>query len=57
MKNLDNLRKQWKAQKVEIHWPTFVQKYIPSAKTYTEDLSNVIFSYLCENSPNSVRHC
>ena len=23
---------------------------------HTEDLSNVIFSYLCENSPNSVRH-
>ena len=39
--------KQWRAQKVEIRWDTFVQKihlskkYIPSAKTCTEDLSNI----------------
>ena len=51
--------KQWEVQKVEIWWATFVQKihlskkHIPSAKTlYTEDLSNTIFNYLCENSPN-----
>ena len=29
------------------------KKYIPSAKTYTKDLSNN-FNYLCENSPNSL---
>ena len=28
------------------------KKYIPSAKTYTEDLSNITFNYLCENSSN-----
>ena len=33
------------------------KKYIPSAKTlYTEDLSNITFNYLCENSPNSLCH-
>ena len=45
--------KQWKVQKAEIQWATFVQKYIPSAKIlYGEDLSNITFNYLCENSPN-----
>ena len=55
--------KQWKVQNVEIWWVTFVQKihlskkYIPSAKRlYTEDLSNITFNYLCENSPNSLCH-
>ena len=54
--------KQWKVQKVEIWWTTFFQKiylfkkYIPSAKTYTEDLSNITFNYLCENSPNFLCH-
>ena len=54
--------KQWRAQKVEIRWDTFVQKihsskkYIPSAKTCTEDLSNITFNYLSENSPNYLRH-
>ena len=28
------------------------KKYIPSPKTYTKDLSNITFNYLCENSPN-----
>ena len=52
--------KQWKVQKVEIWWATtFAQKiqlskrYIPSVKIlYTEDLSNITFNYLCQNSPN-----
>ena len=54
--------KQWKVQKVEIWWATFIQKihlskkYIPSAKTYTEHLSNITFNYLCENSPNYLCH-
>ena len=47
---------QWKVQKVEIQWATFVQKYIPSAKANTEDLSNITFNDLCENSPNSLFH-
>ena len=33
------------------------KKLIPSAKTlYTEDLSNIFFNYLCENSPNYLCH-
>ena len=55
--------KQWKVQKVEIWWTTFVQKihlsnkYIPSAKTlYTEHLSNITFNYLCQNSWNYLCH-
>ena len=52
------LDKQWKAQKVEIIWAILLfKKYIPSAKTlYTENLSNITFNYLCENSPNSWCH-
>ena len=48
------LDKQWKVQKGEIQWAIFVKKYILSAKTYTEDVSNITFNYLCENSPNSL---
>ena len=48
--------KQWKVQKVEIWW-YFSKKYILSAKIlYTEDLSNITFKYLCENSPNYLCH-
>ena len=48
--------KQWKIQKVEIWW-YFSKKYILSAKIlYTEDLSNITFNYLCENSPNYLCH-
>ena len=48
--------KQWKVQKVEISW-SFSKKYIPSAKIlYTEDLSNISFNHLCENSPNYLCH-
>ena len=57
------LDKQWKVQNVEIWWVTFVQKIylskkcIPSAKRlHTEDLSNITFNYLCENSPNYLCH-
>ena len=33
------------------------KKYIPSAKIlYTEDVSNITFNYLCENSSNSLCH-
>ena len=30
------------------------KKYIPSAKTYTKDLSNITFNFLPENSPNEL---
>ena len=51
------LEKEWKVQKVEIRWATFVQKYISSVKTlYTEDLSNNTFNHVCENLPNSLYH-
>ena len=45
-----------KPKKLKFNGLHLSKKYIPSAKTYTEDLSNIIFSYLCENSPNSLRH-
>ena len=32
------------------------KKYILSVKTYTEDFSNITFSYLSENSPNDLCH-
>ena len=32
------------------------KKYIPSAKTYTVDLSNITFNYLCIDSPNYLSH-
>ena len=32
--------KQWKVQKVEIWWAFVQKKYIPSAQTYTVDLSD-----------------
>ena len=46
--------KQWKVQNVELH---LSKSYIPSSKTlYREDLSNITFNYLCENSLNSLCH-
>ena len=52
-----NLDKQKKVQSVEIWWATFVQKYIPIAKTVDEnDLSKISFNYLCKNSPTFLCH-
>ena len=53
-KNLDNFKKPGESPK---NWNSmdciFLKKYIASTKTlYTEDLSNITFNYLCENSPN-----
>ena len=55
--------KEGKVQTIKIWRATFVQKihltkkYIPSAKSlYTEDLSNITFNYLYENSPNLLCH-
>ena len=51
------LDKQWKIQKVGIWWATLAKKFIPTAEAlYTEDLSNITFNYLCENSPNFLYH-
>ena len=49
--------KQWKVQKVEVWWAFVSKKNIPPTKTlYTEDLFNITFNYLCENSPNYLCH-
>ena len=40
-----------KSKKLKFGW-LLSKTYIPSAKTFTEDLSNIIFKYLCENSLN-----
>ena len=45
-----------KSKKLKFDGLLLSKKYIPSAKTYTEDLSNITFKYLCENSPNSLCH-
>ena len=47
---------QWKTQKVEIRWAFLQKKYILSAKTYTVDLSNTTFNYMCVDSPNYLSH-
>ena len=59
-RNLDNFRQAVERPKTWNLMATFVQEihlsktYIPSAKTNTEDLSNIIFNYLCENLPNDL---
>ena len=48
--------KQWKVQKFKFDG-LLSKTYSPSAKTLnTEDLSNITFNYLCENSPNYLCH-
>ena len=42
-----------KYKKLKLHGLVVSKECIPSAKTYTEDLS---FNYWCENSPNSLCH-
>ena len=48
--------KQWKVQKVEIRWVTFVQKIHSTKTLYTEDSSNITFNYLRKSSSNSSCH-
>ena len=43
-----------KSKKLRCDGLLLSKKYIPSAKTYI--LSNIIFNYLRENSPNYLRH-
>ena len=46
-----------KSKKLKLDGSLLSKKYIPSAKTLcAEDLSNIIFKYLCENSPNYLCH-
>ena len=46
-----------KSKKLKFDGLPLSKKYIPSAKTlYTGDLTNITFSNLCENSPNSLCH-
>ena len=40
--------KQWKVQKVESWWARYY--FCPKTTLYTEDLSNITFNCLCENS-------
>ena len=46
-----------KSKKLKFDGLLLSKKYIHSAKTfYTEDLPNITFEFLCENSPNSLCH-
>ena len=52
MRNLKNFRKTVESSK---NW-NLMGFFVQTAKTYTEDLSNITFNYLYENSPNYVCH-
>ena len=57
MRNLDHVRQAVESPKSLNSVGCFCPEYTSSAKTlYTEDLSNITFNYLCENSPNSSCH-
>ena len=45
-----------KSKKLKFDGQILSKKYIPAAKTYTEDLSNITFNYLCEDSPIDLCH-
>ena len=56
-RNLDNFRQAVESpKKLKFDGQLLSKKYIPSAKTYTDDLSNITLKYLCGNSPNSLCH-
>ena len=57
MRNLNNFRQAVESPINTLKFDGILsKKYIPSTKTYTEDLSNITFNYLCENSPNYSCH-
>ena len=56
MKNLSNFRQAVESPKSWNLMGFCPKKYIPSAKTYTVDLSNITFNYLCVDSPNYLCH-
>ena len=45
-----------KSKKLKFDGLLLSKKYIPSARIYTEDLSNITFNYLGENSINYLCH-
>ena len=47
--------KQWKPKKLNVNGLHLSKKYIPTAKTYTEDLSNITSNYY-ENLSNFLCH-
>ena len=57
MRNLDNFIQAVESSK-SWNWMGYIcPKNILLTKTlYNEDLSNITFNYLCENSPNSIYH-
>ena len=57
MRNLNNFRQAMEIPISKLKFDGLLsKKYIPSHKTYTEDLPKITFSYLCENSPNYSFH-
>ena len=56
MRNFDSFRQSVESpKKLKSDGLLLSKKYIPSAeKLYAEDLSNITFNYLHENSPNSL---
>ena len=55
-RNLNNFRQAVESPKSWNLMGFCPKKYIPSAKTYTVDLSNITFNYLCVDSPNYLCH-
>ena len=56
MRNLSNFRQAVESPKSWNLMGFSPKKHIPSAKTYTVDLSNITFNYLCVDSQNYLRH-
>ena len=48
--------KQWKAQKVEIRWATFIQKNTFLQLKHIQMIYLILLSTTCENSPNCLCH-
>ena len=55
-RNLNNFRQAVESPKSWNLMGFCPKKYIPSAKTYTVDLSNITFNYLCVDSPSYLCH-
>ena len=55
-RNLNNFRQAVESPKSWNLMGFCPKKYIPSVKTYTVDLSNITFNYLCVDSPNYLCH-
>ena len=55
-RNLNNFRQAVESPKNRNLMGSCPKKYISSAKTYTVDLSNITFNYLCVDLPNYLCH-